>query len=116
MTSGARAGARGARARLNVSLTRRRQRVHSRSVTDAAGARRRLAFSTAFVEAKVTPLHVQVPLGAGLRRGGWTNVALNVAQLLPALFGGALLRSIDTITLGARARAAATPDESHGVS
>ena len=58
---------------------------------------------------------MQVPLGVGLRRGGWTNVALNVAQLVPALFGGALLRSIDTITLGARARAAATPDESHGV-
>ena len=76
-------------------------------MTDAAGARRRVAFSTAFAEVKVTPLHAQVPLGAGLRRSGWTNIAINVAQLVPALFGGAPLRCIDVITLGMCPRAAA---------
>jgi hypothetical protein len=78
----------------------------ARSVTDATGTRRRLAFSTAFAEAKATPLHAQVPLGGapGLRRGAWVNVLLLVAQLVPAFFGGATLRSVDAITLGACVR------------
>jgi hypothetical protein len=77
-------------------------------VTDATGTRRRLAFSTSFAEAKATPLHAQVPLGGplGLRRGVWVNCALHLAQLVPAFFGGATLRSVDTISLGARARRA----------
>ncbi len=52
------------------------------------------------MEAKLTALHAQVPLPLR-RRGAWLNLALCVADLLAALFGGATLRSVDTLTLGA---------------
>lgn len=61
--------------------------------------RRRLALSSAFSEAKVTALHAQVPLP--LPRDTWVSLAVCVSDLVLALFGGAALRSTDTLTLGA---------------
>lgn len=73
------------------------------SVTDAGGVRRRLAVSTAFTEAKVTALHAQVPLP--LPRDTWCTLALCVADLLAAFFGGVALRCTETLTLGASSAA-----------
>ena len=73
-----------------------------RSCADAGGSRRRLAFSTGFAEPKATALVAQVPLPCP--RGRWLNLVLHVAELVAALYPGSQLRSIEAITLGARAR------------
>jgi hypothetical protein len=101
----------GARTSLHVHFSLRTRRADhathhaTHSCTDAGGSRRRLAFSTAFVELNGKGLVAQVPLP--LPRGRWLNVLLHVSELLTALYAGSQLRSIDLITLGARPRRAA---------
>lgn len=63
------------------------------------GVRRRMLFSTCFVDVKVTPLHCQVPL-SGVRTKTWTNLIVHVSGLVEVFFPGAIYKYMELLALG----------------
>ena len=68
------------------------------SVIAADGSRRKMLMSTAFHEAKPTPLHCQLPL-AGVQQGTWQNLLLDMAGLTRACFKGSTFQAVDLVCL-----------------
>eukprot|EP00891_Asterochloris_glomerata_P009023 jgi/Astpho2/9023/fgenesh1_pg.00133_%23_54_t len=68
------------------------------SVVAVDGSRRKMLMSTAFHEAKPTPLHCQLPL-AGVQQGTWQNLLLDMAGLTRACFKGSMFQAVDLICL-----------------
>eukprot|EP00899_Mesostigma_viride_P017364 jgi/Mesvir1/25629/Mv01849-RA.2 len=69
------------------------------SVSDTAGTRRKMFFSSAFADAKSTPLHCQIPLHPVLH-GQWLNLAVDMAGLFESCFRGQSFHSLDLLALG----------------
>ena len=57
-----------------------------------------MLMSTAFHEAKPTPLHCQLPL-AGVQPGTWQNLLLDMAGLTQACFKGSTFQAVDLVCL-----------------
>ena len=68
------------------------------SVIAKDGSRRKMLMSTAFHEAKPTPLHCQLPL-AGVQQGTWQNLLLDMAGLTRACFKGSTFQAVDLVCL-----------------
>ena len=68
-------------------------------VASETGERRRLFFSTAFNEAKVTTLHCQLPLGPHLPRDQWMNLCVDVTALASRGFPGWKHRCVEGVVL-----------------
>jgi len=72
-------------------------------VSDTSKTRRRLIFSTSFREPVSTPLHARIPLAA-VARSTWTNLVLDLDEMVAYNFGGAKYARLELITLGAACR------------
>ena len=72
-------------------------------MSDTSKTRRRLIFSTSFREPVSTPLHARIPLAA-VARSTWTNLVLDLDEMVAYNFGGAKYARLELITLGAACR------------